>query len=350
MLEQIDQLTQSVSNIIIYSNSAILQNVLNKKLKEVYKIERYATKYANDSATLKVAKNETYTPPFSSDMWYVDINCDKIPIKELEKALNSVSFAAVNVYWVSNYATYKKLIDSEIVKKQGVFCCKLYTGRVAPEDISYIQNLMLPEEKRLPKRLLDYLKKNYTYDVSSVCELFDKIMQDEEVVTTEDIIELVGIGGNTVDSFVMKLLTSNPKTEKGLKKAVEHSLVLLNDLSYTYNYNSLRNFIRNAVNNILEIKQLQVMGRYTTVRKEIPETGFNEKGISRYRRFERSILEEINIARVLKLKMIMEKYDTFYPDLDLLQVVYTFLSEITQSNINNPESKEFSGKRRRRKL
>ena len=125
---------------------------------------------------------------------------------------------------------------------------------------------------------------------------------------------------------------------------------MLEDLSYTIKYDSLRNFIYSAVDNLMEIKQLQVMGRYSTVVKNIPEVGFNEEKLKRYKRFERIILEDINIARVLKLKMIMSKYRSFDPRVDLLQTISTYLSEIAQSNKDNPDSKEFSGKRRRRKI
>ena len=68
-----------------------------------------------------------------------------------------------------------------------------------------------------------------------------------------------------------------------------------------------------------------------------------------YKRFERVILEDINIARVLKLKLILSKYNTFSPEIDILQSIHCFLSEIKEANDANPESKEFSGKKRRRK-
>jgi len=350
MLEKIEQLSLDVSNIIIYTNSAILQNVLNKKIRERFKIEKNLTKYADSAATLKIAKNESFMPPFGGGIWLVDVKCDNIPIKEIAKAINNVSYGSVNVYWVKKYADYKKICDLDVVKKQGIFCFTMYTGRLGPDDIGYLHNAMLPEGKRLPEKLLSYLKKNYTYDVGSVCELFDAILQDHIIKSTKDIINLVGIGGNTVDSFVIKLLTTNPKTDKGLSKALEKNLILLEDLSYTIKYDSLRNFIYSAVDNIMEIKQLQVMGRYSTVVKNIPEVGFNEEKLKRYKRFEHIILEDINIARVLKLKMIMSKYRSFDPRVDLLQTISTYLSEIAQSNKDNPESKEFSGKRRRRKI
>lgn len=352
MLEKIDQLSSEVSNIIIYSRSAILQNLLTKKIKDRFKIEKYRTVYVDTAAELKAAKSDTMVEPFGGGMWYVTVNCDRIPFKDLEKALGNVTYAAVNVYWTENYSNFKKLCDMETVKRQGVFCFKLYTGRLAPEDILYIHNSMVKPEKRLSKDLLNFLKKNYTYNVNSICTLFDRINNDIPIKTTGDIINEVGIGGNTIESFVIKLLTSNPKTDKGLKKAVESLVVLYDDLSYSdkgYSKATIKNFIKSTVDTILEIKQLQIMGKYSNVIKNIPEKGFHEEKIKMYKRFERVILEDINIARVLKLKLILSKYNTFSPEIDILQSIHCFLSEIKEANDANPESKEFSGKKRRRK-
>ena len=350
MLEKIDFLSQDVANLIIYTNSAILQNVLKKKIKEKFQIERNLTKYADTSATLKAVKNETFTPPFGGGTWLVDVQADKISVSDLAKQLNQVSIAAKNVYWVTNYSQYKKLCELEVVKRQGVYCFQMYTGKLYPEDITYLHNLMLKPEQRLSKQVLDYLKKNYTYDVDSVCKVFHARSQGEEFQTTKDIINKVGMGGNTIDSFVMKLLTTNPKTEKGVKKSFENMVVLLNDLSYSYDYRSIRNFIKNSINTIIEIKQLQIMGKYTVSVKNIPEEQFHADKIQRMRRFERVILEDINLARILNLKLCIDKYNTFNAELGLLEAISEYLGVLCSNNQKNPNSVEMSVKRKRRKI
>lgn len=350
MLERVEQLSTDISNIIIYTNSAILQNILKTKIRERFAIGKYMTKYADSGATLKQVKSETFMPPFGGGTWLVDVQSDKINIGDLAKQLNQVTTASITVYWTTNYLQFKKMCDLDVVKKQGVYCFTMYAGRLYPEDISYIHQNMLPEGSRLSKELLDYLKKNYTYDVNSVCKLFDLILQGETIKTTKDIINKVGIGGNTVDSFVIKLLTSNPKTEKGLKKSVENMIILLEDLAVTYEYNTIRNFMRVTVNTILELKQLQVMGRYTRTIQNIPDEGYNKEKIQRLRRFESVILDDINIARVLKLKLVLESFTRYDSQIVLLEIISTYLSSIMNSNINNPDSKEFVGKRKRRKF
>lgn len=350
MLEKIDMLSPDIANIIIYTNSAILQNVLKAKIKEKFSIAKNLTKYADSASTLKEVKNNTFVPPFGGGIWLVDVQADKISISDLAKQLNKVSSAAINVYWISNYSQYKKVCDLEVVKKQGIYCFQMYAGKLYPEDITYLQNLMLKPEQFLPKELLTYLKKNYVYDVEAVCEIFRAIQQGETFTTTKDIIAKVGIGGNTVDSFVMKLLTTNPKTEKGAKKSLEHLLILLNDLNFSYNYNSIKNFMNSSVDTIIEIKELQMMGKYTRSVKDIPEEGYNIEKIQRFRRFEGAILEDINLGRVLNLKNSLNKFKNFNSEVALVEGISDYLSLILTNNMNNPDSPESKGKIKRYKF
>lgn len=344
MLEKVEFLSQDVSNIIIYTNSTTLQTILKKKLKERFKIGRNLTKYASTGAELKEIKNETFTPPFGGGTWFLDIQADKISISDLGKQLNLISSAAKSVYWFTNYSQFKKVCDLDVVKKQGIFCFIMYAGKLYPEDITYIHNIMVPAEKKLPKNLLDYLKKNYTYDVDAVCKVFQGIVQGMEFKTTKDIINEVGIGGNTIDSFVIKLLTSNPKTDKGVKSSMEKMVVLLNDLSYSYEYKSIKNFMRVTLKSIVEIKQLQMMGMYTESIKNIPENVFNEDKIQRLKRYDKVILNEINLGRVLNLLTCLEKHTDFNAEIALIKSISDYLVWIGKKNQDNPESKEIPAK------
>lgn len=350
MLEKIDTLSLDVANLIIYTNSAILQTFLKKKIKEKFNIGRNHTKYADTGSELKVIKNETFTPPFDGGIWVVDVDTSKISISEIGKALNMVSTSAINVYWVTQYSQYKKICDLDVVKKQGIYCYQMYTGRLYPEDITYLHQQIVPDEYKLPKPLLDFLKKNYTYNVEDICRVLDAVSHGEKIKSTKDIIDMVGIGGNTVDSFVMKLLTSNPKTEKGCAKSFEKIVILLDDLAYKYSFSQIKNYMNVTIRAILEIKQLQMMGKYSMSLKVIPDSGFNSDKIEKLKRYDRSILDEINISRVLLLKFSFDKYNNFDYEIALLQGISEYLSAICRNNMNNPESKEKFANRRGHKV
>ena len=69
MLEKIDFLSLDTAAIIVYTNSAVLQTLLKKRIKARFSIARNLTKYADSAATLKIVKNETITPPFGGGTW-----------------------------------------------------------------------------------------------------------------------------------------------------------------------------------------------------------------------------------------------------------------------------------------
>ena len=145
----------------------------------------------------------------------------------------------------------------------------------------------------------------------------------------------------------MKLLTSNPKTEKGCASSFEKIIVLLNDLSYSYTFSQIRNFVKTTLNTMVEIKELQLMGKYSASLKTIPEKGFNTEKIERLKRYDNSILEEINISRILLLKFSLEKYTGFDAEIALIQGVSEYLGAILENNKNNPNTKENFVVRRR---
>ena len=349
MIERIENLSVDISNIIILVDSAVLQTFVKKKLKETFEISRNMTRYVDTAADLKKVKLDTLTPPFGGGRWFVDVDADKIKIKEIITALKTFNRSAVTVYWTANYATYKKLVDDAVVKEQSGYCFTLYLKKFYPEDITYLHKYLVPEDKYLSHDILLYLKKNYTYDVDAVCSLFEKIKSGEEVKTTKDVIRLVGIGGNTISKLVMKLLTVNPKTEKGVKTSFSHLLLLLNDLSYTYSYDKLYHFMKDNLKTILEIKQLQQMGLFSEVRQEIPESGFNADKIRRFSRFYREILEQVNTPRVLNLLLLFEEQTNYDYEVGLINIISTYLGYLLEFNENNPESKEKSTVRRRRR-
>jgi hypothetical protein len=118
----------------------------------------------------------------------------------------------------------------------------------------------------------------------------------------------------------------------------------LNDLSYSYDYRAIKNFMRNCLLNIIEIKQLQMMGLYSENVKEIPEKSFHEDKIQRMKRYDKVILNELNLGRVLNLLLCLEKYNDFDAEIALLKSLNDYLIWICLKNEENPDSKEIPKK------
>ena len=100
--------------------------------------------------------------------------------------------------------------------------------------------------------------------------------------------------------------------------------------------------MRSTLKTIIDIKQLQIMGLYTENLKNIPENVYDETKIQRMKRYDRVILNELNLGRVINLLLCIDKYDSFDTELSLIEGINSYLIWIYHKNMNNPESKEVS--------
>lgn len=332
MIERIDNLSSEVLNIIIYTNNGMLKNVIKEKIKKRYGINPYVTHMVYSTKELKDTKLECQIPPFGGGIWLIDVDTSKIPMKEVEKSILLSTDANVTIYWIEKYADFKKLIDSETIKANKRACFNMYLGKLEPADIYFLHDIIVPTNKHLKRELLVYLEKNYTYDVNAVCELYNMIKSGEEISTQKDIVEKVGLGGNTVDSVLIKLLTSVPNTELGSKKQFNNIIKLLEDLSHNYEYSTIRNFMLSSLDIMVAIKYLQLRGEYNKNIKEIPDI-YKDVKFNRLRRFENVILEDIPLPRILNLISCLKHYNSYEYDLDLTRSILLYLDSTLKSSI-----------------
>lgn len=327
MIENIDTLAPTVLNVIIYVASPSLEYILKDTLKKRLGVTKDFIHDVDTMKALNLAKMDSYVAPLTGGKWLINVNADKISKKDLITALNLNTVFGVTVYWVSKYAVFKYLTGLDIVKKQGVYCAQFYLGKLMYNDITNLHSKLVPKKNALPKDLLHYVAKTYNYDVQAVCDLFNLVRSGNEVTTKKDIIELVGVGGNSTDSFVVGLLKSSYTTEKGKKTAISRNLKLLQDLSYTYKFNTIKNYILNTVDGFIEMKQLQIMGYYRKFNKIIPEN-FDSKRLSRLKRFETVVLEDVSLPRLLNLKLCLKHFSDFDAQISLVQAVIMYLDSL----------------------
>lgn len=347
MLEKIDLISLDTMNVVIYVKSAVIKALIKDTLKEKFEIPRNVHLVARTDKELKDIKHDTMVEPFGGGRWFIEVETEEISLKEIRKAINSTFNTSLTIYWVDNYWMFRKIQELDDLKRQGVYSQVYYFGRLDENDIYYLQmKIVKDKESYLKDNMMKYLIKNYTFDVDAVCDLFIGIKNGAKIKTRKNIIDLVGLGGNTVDSYVVKLLTYNPRTEKGLSKIVADSLALLNDLSFSYNHVTIKNYMLSSINTMIEIKQLQIQGIFSAVKQEIPY-GYNEYKIKRMRRFYRTILEEIPLARLLNLKLCLEQEDMFNTELGLLNGTMTYLNGVKESYEKHPD-KEIENRYKRK--
>ena len=105
--------------------------------------------------------------------------------------------------------------------------------------------------------------------------------------------------------------------------------MLFNDLSVKFSYDTTYNYMISTLKGIIDIKELQISGKYTSFYKDIPSTFSDErvKRMSRLQRFEDVILDKISLRRALILLQCMTSSD-FNKQQVILNGVYKYASRL----------------------
>lgn len=323
-LEKLGNLTDNIFGLVVFSTSPSFTYHVKQTLKNRFKVHTDFSIDINTARELRNAKLDSYVAPMLCDRWLLHINADKLDKKEIMKSLTENTPYGLAVYWTDNYRNYMMLTQSEAVKTQGVYFPTFSFSRLGYSDILQYFKDVVPVKKQLTRELLDFVAKTYRYDVQSVCDLATMLKSGSEFDTKREIIQAVGVGGNSVTNLTVQLLKSNVYKKNGVSKEYKRIITLLTDLSGSFEYRTIRNYMINTVNGFMDIKQLQVMGVYGRKILEIPDH-FDLKRLNRVRRFERLILEEISMVDLLNLKICLSKYDDYDNMASLMQVIAEYL-------------------------
>lgn len=324
MLERLDNLNENILNIVIYAPSEHMQVYLKNRIKETFKLDSNFIRDVVKTKEFEAAKLDSFVSPLYGGKWCIHVNTEKVDKKDILKGLNKNTDFALTVYWVDNYGLYKFITTSDNYTKQSAFALDLYMGKLTYTDIKRLLTELVPLEYRLNSDLMHYVCDTYKYDVQAVFELINLLKSGNEFKDKKEIIDSIGIGGNSVDNLVLSLLRTQPKTESGRRTSLKKNLALLNDLSYSYKYSTIRNFMLNMLDGCIELKQLQIMGYYRKYEQDIPES-FDSKRLNRIKRYANYILHEVTLPELLNLKTCIAMYNTFDAEVDLMRGMLKYI-------------------------
>ena len=293
----------------------------------------------DDMSGLKEALTYVITLPLNCSRWVVMVNGDKFGVKELNARIAQVIPSALFVWVFQNYKTYKQVIGLKDVK-QGIqthIIEEKYIGSLDGETMDeiyayYMKGKSNEERKKFSSGLMGYVKKNDRYNTDLVCLLFRNIASGRVPKAEREIIEMVGIGGNTPTAYLMGWLTTQAKTEKGINQFISKQMKLLADLGEKYDSATIYNLMKDALDGIKDMKFLQLQGKYMSWRKvkDIPEDYDKKRTgrIQRLRRYEHKILDEISLGRVQNLRDCMSRYNSYNKEDDMLKILYLYASTL----------------------
>ena len=330
-LKRISRITPDVLNIVIYSKSASVDLYIRKSLKESFGVESDYIVNVDKDKELKNAKMDAMMEPFTCPYWLIHVDADKISKNELLKSLGQTPTAGKTVYWTSNYGTYMRMMQSSELKEQQGYSPTYTFSRLSDNDIKILHEGVVREKRRLQLKELLYVMKYYSYEPQLIMDLFRATDSGRTIASTKDIIDTIGLPGSSVATLALKMLKLEPKTEKYLNIEYKRTVRYIENISVKLDYRSLKNFLLSNIEGFIEMKQLQMMGLYRAQKFIIPE-GFDEKRINRLKRFERQVLNDVSMQRLLNLKLALTSLSTFNPEVDVMHGVALYFSKLLPTN------------------
>lgn len=345
MLQMLDRIHPDVDTILICSDVPTLRYYIQTKLEKLYNVDKNYSMAVDTALSYKKVRGDAFVAPLAGDKWLVVGNADKIGLDTVQSLFNWGNGNCITLVYTEKYVNYKKLLSSEKFKESKRTILNLYLNKLDFDDVPYLYKDMVlsnPKSKRLTDDLLNFLCKNYRYDVERVVNLFSKMRIGLQVSTRQDIIDEIGLGGMTPASYTIDLLRlfqptgrfaeyskGEKITVKKIYNANKKYIGYLTDLGNKTSYNTIYNQMLSTLKGILEIKMLIMNGKYRKNTKEIPES-FSPQQVNRIRslqRFDMPIREEISLNRVLLLLNIFEHTpQTFDYELRLITIISEYIS------------------------
>lgn len=324
----LDNIHPEVDTLVICTDVALLRYYVQTKVETVYNIDKNYSVEAETGVLYRKLKNEALTAPMLGDRWLITANLEKVGTDNAAALLSVGNGNALTILFAEKYITYKKFLATDAYKQYKSTIMPMYLSKFDNDDIPYLHKDILGT-KGLKDDLLNYLCKNYRYDVDKVMTLFIKMRSGLRVFSKQELIDEIGLGGVTPESMVIDLLRlyqvskkyhSKPTetvSEKRKYNAIAKYIGLLRDLHSKLEYMAIYKRMYKTVLGVLELKG-QILSGKSEREQVVP------KSVSR---FAYVVRDEIDIKRTLFLLNLFEKApETFDYESRLMYIICSYIS------------------------
>lgn len=325
-LRDLDSSRETCNVLILQTSSNKLKVFLEDKIKKRYKCNMDSTIDCKSKSDIHHVRDVMNVIPPFSEKWYVKVDVGVCLSKEMLDVMKEAS-TCVFFCEVNKYATFKKLKES-LKRVSGVF--DFYLTYLRHADIVYLYDAFVPQDKRLTKSLFDYVCSSYSNDIEAVFDLFLALGEGKKVESRKDIADICGVGGNSVESFLLTMLKPPSDKEKGVKRVLSNRLRAGYELSETLGVLTFYNRLKRTLGYFIQIKELLISGVIYKQIIHLPEC-YDESALSRYQRYVWK-LKEIPTSRMIRLyNSLGDKM--WRSQLDFLNFVYRFMYDTEKQEI-----------------
>lgn len=264
--------------------------------------------------------------PFLADKWLFVLEYNKLRSIIKDKKGIFSSDTSEFIIKVKNYKEFKEakgLLDK---------VNDLYLSYIRYYDVEY-----LLQDTKIPPNLIDFVSKSYSSDPEQIFTLLNELKSGVVIEKRKDIVDICGISSGSLNSFALSLLKEPSKTEKGKKITYKNRIGVALELSEIYGFNKMRNFLMASVKDILDIKQLYMVGVIYDRITDLPDIQvkdkrgnsvplYDEKRLSRYNIYLKTIIN-IPYIRILRLHLTLKKCGRWFKGIDMINFIYQYYEE-----------------------
>lgn len=334
MLNKIQRLVDDTYNVIVCCNSEIYKNALREEIMQKFSIyKEYCATVATATEVTSI-KHETIMPPLIGNKWLVEIDEEKLGIKETMRCLVNANDNSINLIYVKKYKDYKYLIGLDSIKRLGIRSASLYLNKLDFGDLMYFVKKLFGENytRYISDETITILNKEYNTTPEKVLQLLIRVKSGLQITTKQDIIRAIGVGKNSAISLTLSILLREVKTTTGMKKYLKEDLQRLKDLSLDIGWYAIRSAMIETLDKFIEIKGWIIKGSYNKIHKQMPKYA-DDKVMSAYIKYDWALFDKITMGKLLQLRDMLSFEDRELGDdmeLWFMQILYSFYGKELQ--------------------
>lgn len=320
-LSDLDSKNRSIDVVLLQTSSTKLSMFIQDKLKRRYNCKSDSLIELETKSDLKKVK-EVFgvTPPFAAK-WFVTIDLDKgkngVALKDLIPVIKQSS-TCIFFCTSSKYKTYKEFKESF---KDSTTFFDYYINYLRRPDFLYLYDAFTLSDNKLSKQLFDYAVQSYSGDIEAVFDLLLALNSGQKFESRQDIAEVCGLGGLSVESYIFSLLKPVSGSDKGLKTVIKNRVKAGVDLGNTIGFQKMYNFTAKSIMLFCELKMLIISGVIYKSVRNLPDS-FDEKALAKYQKYIWR-LKEIPLSDILRLRQCMGAY-AWHNGSDFLNFIYKY--------------------------
>lgn len=279
-----------------------------------------------------------YVHPLGYNRWFFQVDTNRVKVNRAIANQLHESSTATSLMYTDNYKGYN--INQKLYSYPKSQFINLTFSTMNFEEFVFLQNFLLPKERRLELALAHKVQKAYRTRPEKILDLFE-YLRENRLDKYRDIVRLLGSTDNTQESFLIKLLTIKIKSERSLKTQSRNRYRELEDLATQVGYGRLRGYLAHTLDDIIFVKDsinhnliYKDIARIKKDKLLVSEEDENEESEVDYDFMAKRLnwyirdIKQIPYSRMALLAKVLSEQTTFRDSLGTYKFICDYMAEL----------------------